>query len=329
MKISCVRVACTLAAVLVGSFAQAQGPGAARAFPAKPVRMVIGFAPGGGTDILGRLVAAKLTASLGEQVVVDNRPGANGNLAAEIVSRLPPDGHTVLLMSVQYAIAKSVYRKLGYDLEKDFTGVVDVALVPQVLVVHRSLPVSSAKELAALARARPGQLVYGSSGNGSVEHMAGEMFRNAAKIDMVHVPYKGGGPAAIDLVAGQISLLFNTVPSVINYIKEGRLKALAATTAERIAILPDVPTVAESGFPGYAMSVWYGVLAPAGTPAPVVSLLNAEIAKAVAAPDVREKFLALGAGPLGQMSPEKFTAYLRSEVAKYAKIARDNNLQVD
>jgi len=318
-----------LGALALASTALAQGSGAKPAYPAKPVRIIVGFAPGGGTDILGRLIAARLTTALGEQVLVDNRPGANGNLAAEIVSKLPPDGHSLLLMSVQYAIGKAVYRKLGYDLERDFAGVADVALVPQVVVVHPSLPVRSVKELVALARSRPGQLVYGSSGNGSVEQMAGEMLKTTARIEMVHVPYKGGGPSAIDLVAGQISVGFNTIPVVINFIKDGRLKVLAATSEQRIAILPDVPTVAESGYPGYAMSTWYGMLAPAGTPPAIVSQLNAEIVKILALADIREKFLGLGAGPLGRMNPEQFGAYVRSEVAKYQKIAKDNNLQVD
>ncbi len=319
-----------LATSLAAATMAAAQTGAGRpTYPVKPVRIIVGFSPGGGTDILARLVAAKLTASLGEQVVVDNRPGANGNLAAEIVSKSPPDGYALLMMSVQYTIGKAVYRKLSYDLERDFAPVVDLALVSQAVVVHPSLPVRTLKDLVALARARPGQLVYGSSGNGSAEQMAGEMLKNAAKIELLHVPYKGGGPAAIDLVAGQIAVGFNTVPAVISFIRSGRLKVLAVTAEQRAEVLPDVPTVAESGYPGYAMSVWYGVLAPAGTPPGIVSQLHGEILKALKVPDIKEKFLTVGAVPLGLMSPDQFGAYIRSEVAKYEKIVRDNNLQVE
>src|SRR5688572_6104362 len=298
-------------------------------YPVKPMRMIVGFAPGGGTDILARLLAQKLAASLGEQVIGDNRPGANGNLAAEFVAKAPADGYTLLIMSVQYAIGKAVYRNLGYDLEKDFVGVSDVAFVPQVVAVHPSLPVKSVKDLIALAKSKPGQIAYASSGNGSVEHMAGEMLKTAAKIDLLHVPYKGGAPAAVDLAAGQVFVGFNTIPAVLPFIKNGRVKPVAVTTPARAAVLPDVPTVAESGIPGYDMNTWYGILAPAGTPPAIVTALNAELAKILAMADIREKFLGLGADPLGRMKSEQFGAYLRSEVAKYSKIARDNNLRVE
>ncbi|MCC6532973.1 MAG: tripartite tricarboxylate transporter substrate binding protein [Burkholderiales bacterium] len=319
-----------VAATLAVTPALAQAPAAGKpTYPVRAVRLVVGFAPGGGTDILARLIAQKLTPVLGEQIVVDNRPGANGNLAAEMVAKTPADGHTLLIMSVQYTIGKALYRNLGYDLEKDFVGVADVALVPQVVVVHPSLPVKSVNELIAFARSRPGQITYASSGNGSVEQMAGEMLKNAAKIDLLHVPYKGGGPAAIDLVAGHVYVGFNTIPPVMQFIKHGRVRILAVTSATRVNVLPEVPTVAEAAIPGYAMSTWYGILAPSGTPPAVVGLLNSEIAKAVAATDITEKFTALGAGPLGRMKPEQFSAFIRDEVAKYAKVARENSLKVD
>ena len=330
MKAVPFRLILAIAASMMTSLAGAQTTASGKpAYPGKSVRLVVGFAPGGGTDILARLIAQKLTVAFGEQVVVDNRPGANGNLAAEIVSKTPADGHTLLIMSVQYAISKSLYRNLSYDLEKDFTGICDVAFVPQVVAVHPSLPVKSVKELVALAKSKPGQIAYASSGNGSVEQMAGEMLKNAAKIDLVHVPYKGGGPAAIDLVAGHVFVGFGTVPSVLQFIKDGRVRVLAVTSENRVAVLPEVPTVAESAIPGYAMSTWYGIVAPAGTPLPVVAQLNREIAKVIAEPQIREKFLSLGADPLGRMTPDQFGAYIRSEVAKYGKVVRDNNLRVE
>ena len=299
------------------------------AYPQKPVRLLVGFAPGGGTDILARVLAQRLSGALGEQFVVENRPGANGNVAAELVSKAPADGHVLLTMSVQYAIGKVLYRKLAYDLERDLVAVSDIAVVPQVVAVHPSLPARSVKELVGLARARPGQLTYASSGNGSVEQMAGEMLKTAARIDMTHVPYKGGGPAAIDLVAGHVFVAFGTMPALLQFIRDGRIRAIAVTPASRVAVLPDVPTVAESGYPGYAMSTWYGIMAPAGTPAQVIALLNAEIVRALGVPDVKERFLAVGAEPLGRMNPAAFGAYIRSEIAKYAKVVQDNNLKVD
>ena len=319
-----------LASALLALPAYGQPTAAAKpAYPLKTIRLVVGFAPGGGTDILGRLIAQKLAAVFGEQVVIDNRPGANGNLAAEMVAKTPADGYTLLIMSVQYTIGKALYRNLGYDLERDFTGIADVALVPQVVAVHPSLPVRSVRELAAFAKSKPGQIAYASSGNGSVEQMAGEMLKNAAKIDLLHVPYKGGGPAAIDLVAGHVSVGFGTIPSVLQYARAGRIRVIAVTPATRVPVLPEVPTVAESGYPGYAMSTWYGIVAPAGVPPAVVAALNGEIARVLGDPDIKEKFLALGAEPQGRMKPDQFNAYIRDEVAKYAKVARDNNLKVE
>ncbi len=312
---------------LILSNAFAQTP--KTSYPAKPVRLVVGFAPGGGTDILARLIAQKLTLAFNEQVVVENRPGANGNLAAELVAKSPADGYTLLIMSVQYAIGKALYRSLSYDVERDFAGVCDVAFVPQVVAVHPSLPVKNVKELIAFAKSRPGQLAYSSSGNGSVEQMAGEMLKNAVGIDLVHVPYKGGGPAAIDLVAGHVSVGFGTIPSVLHFIKDGRVKVLAVTSESRAAVLPDVPTVNESAVPGYAMSTWYGIVAPTGTPVAIVAQLNGAIARIIAEPEIKQKFLGLGADPLGRMKPEQFTAFIKTEVAKYAKIVRENRLQVD
>ena len=326
-KVGVVVLMCGLTGCLSAPTLSAQTP--KTVYPAKPVRLVVGFAPGGGTDILARLVAQKLTLAFNEQVVVDNRPGANGNLAAELVAKSPADGYTLLIMSVQYAIGKALYRSLSYDIEKDFTGISDVAYVPQVVAVHPSLPVKSVKELITFAKARPGQLAYPSSGNGSVEQMAGEMLKNATGIDLVHVPYKGGGPAAIDLVAGHVSVGFGTIPSLLQFIKDGRVRALAVTSETRAAVLPNVPTVSESAVPGYAMSTWYGIVVPTGTPLPIVVQLNGAIGRIIAEPEIKEKFLGVGADPLGRMKPEQFHAFIKTEVMKYAKVARDNHLQID
>jgi tripartite-type tricarboxylate transporter receptor subunit TctC len=306
-----------LTAAAMGAFAQG--------YPAKSIRFFVGYAPGGGTDIMARAVAAKLTESLGQQVIVDNRPGANANLAANIAAKLPADGYTVLMISVSHAISKPYYKKLGYDLERDFTPLIEISVVPQFVVVHPSLPVKTLRDLIALAKKRPGQITFASSGDGSPEHIAAELLKSMAKIDMIHVPYKGGSPAALALISGEVAVGFNTAPVAIPYIKNGRYRALAVTSAKRNAALPDVPTVAESGVPGYSMNTWYGAVMPAGTPAAIVAKLNGEINKILKMPDVRERLAALGADTVGG-SPEQFGASIKSEVAKFTKVVREGHL---
>jgi tripartite-type tricarboxylate transporter receptor subunit TctC len=299
-----------------------------QSYPAKPIRFVVGFAPGGGTDILARAVGQKLSEAVGQQVVVDNRPGANGNIASELVARAPADGYTMLMVAASHAVNASIYRKLPYDTIKDFAPVIAVGSVPLILNVHPSLPVRSVKDMIALARSKPGELTFSSGGSGSAEHVAGEMFKHLTSIKITHVPYKGAGASLIDLMAGQISMGFNTMPSVISYIKAGRLHPLANTDRQRSAVLPEVPTMAEAGVRGFELTSWYGVLVPAATPKDIVVRLNTEIAKVLGMKDVRERLAALGAQPIGG-SPEQFGAFIASEVAKFAKVATAANIQVD
>jgi tripartite-type tricarboxylate transporter receptor subunit TctC len=300
----------------------------AQIYPAKAVRILVGYAPGGGTDIMARAIAQKLSDSLGQQFIVDNRPGANANLAADLAAKAAPDGYTLLMISVSHAINKPVYRKLNYDIERDFVPVIEVSSVPQFLVVGPAQTWRSVQELIAAAKARPGELAYGSSGNGSPEHVAGALFESMAGIDLIHVPYKGGGPAAVGLIGGETPLGFNTAPVAIPHIKSGRIRALAVTEGRRNPALPDVPTVAESGLPGYTMTTWYGLVAPSGVPREVTAKLNAEINRILKLPEVRERFATLGADPVGG-SAEQFGAYIKAEVAKFARLAKERNIVLE
>ena len=300
----------------------------AQNYPAKPVRILVGFAPGGGTDIMARAVGAKLADALKQQFIVDNRPGANANLAAKLAAEAPADGYTILFMSVAHIMSKPVYRNLGYDIERDLTPITVVSNVPNVLVVHPSLPVRTVKDFIALARAKPGALTYGTSGVGSPEHFAGEMFKMMTKTDLLAVPYKGGGPIAIDLVGGQVMSSFSTMPAIIPHIQSGRVRALAVTMEKRAAVLPDVPTVAESGVPGYAMSTWYGAVAPAKTPREIIVRLNQEMLKALALPDIKERMASLGADVVGT-SPEETAAFFKAEIAKFTKVAEAAHISAD
>jgi tripartite-type tricarboxylate transporter receptor subunit TctC len=302
----------------------ATGGVAAQGYPTKPIRFLVGFAPGGGTDIMARTVAMKLTESLGQQVIVDNRPGANANLAAGIVSRANPDGYTVMMISLSHAISKPLYKKLDYDLERDLTPIINLSSVPMFVVVPQSSGPRSLSELIALAKSR--SINYASAGEGSPEHIAAELLKSMARIPMTHVPYKGGGPSVIALIAGEIQVGFNTAPVAVPQIKGGKIRALAVTSAKRNPVLPDVPSVAEAGVPGYDMILWYGAVAPAGTPAAAVNRLNAEIDKAIKLPDVQQRLASLGADPLGG-SPAEFGRYIKSEIAKYTKVVREAGLQ--
>ena len=296
----------------------------AQNYPTKPIRFLVGYAPGGGTDIMARVVAAKLTDSLSQQVVVDNRPGANANLAAEIAAKATPDGHTVLMISVSHAISKPLYKKLGYDLVRDFTPLINISSVPMFVVVPPASTAKSVADLIALAKAKP--VNYASSGDGSPEHIAAEMLKGMTKISMTHIAYKGGAPSAIALISGEVQAGFNTAPVAVPHIKAGRMRALAVTSAKRNPALPDVPTVAESGVAGYDMINWYGAVLPAKTPAVAVNRLNADINKALQLPDVQQRLASLGADPLGG-SADGFGAYIKSEIAKYTKVVADSKLQ--
>ena len=300
-----------------------------RRYPSRPIRMVIGFPPGGGTDIVGRIVAQKLSEVIGQQVLPDNRGGASGQIAAEIVAKAPPDGYTVMMAHIAaISILPTLVPKLPYDPVKDFAPISLVAIGPNLLVVHPSLPVRTVKELIALAKARPGQLQYASPGAGTVQHLAAEYFKLQAKVDMLHVPYKGSGQSIVDLVAGQVHLDFDSVPPVINHVKSGRLRAIAVTSEKRFSLLPDIPSVSEGGVPGFDMSTWWGLVAPGGVSKDVIAKLYGETAKLLKQPDVREKIANVGAETVGN-SPEEFAAFIRSERAKYAKLVKEANIKLD
>ncbi|MBI3917638.1 MAG: tripartite tricarboxylate transporter substrate binding protein [Betaproteobacteria bacterium] len=322
MTLRTAMYALTLACALHVQLAPAQS------YPAKTIRILVGYAPGGGTDIMARTVAAKLTVAFKQQVIVDNRPGANGNVAAKMAAESPADGYTVLFMSVAHIMSKPVYKNLGYDIERDLTPITVVSEVSNVFAANPSLPAKTVKEALALARAKPGELTYATAGVGSPEHFAGEMLKMMTKTNLLAVPYKGGGPIAIDLVAGHVMTSFSTMPPIIPHIRAGRVRALAVTKDKRAAVLPDVPTIAESGVPGYSMSTWYGAVAPAKTPREVVVRLNQEILKALALPDVKERLASLGADIVAT-SPDATAAFFKTEVAKYTKVAKAANIRAD
>jgi len=303
-------------------------PVLSQAYPSKPVRILVGYAPGGGTDIMARAIGAKLTDSLKQQFVIENRPGANANIAAKLAADVPADGYTILFMSVAHIMSKPVYKNLGYDIERDFTPITVVTNVPNVLCLHPSLPVKTVKELIALAKSKPGALSYATSGVGSPEHFAGEMFKMMSKTDMLPIPYKGGAPLAVDLVGGQVMLAFNTAPPIMPHIQSGRVRAIAVTMDKRVGALPDVPTIAESGVPGYQMSTWYGAVIQTKTPRDIVVKLNQEMIKALSLPDIKERMAGLGADVVGNTMDE-FAALIKVEVAKYTKVAHTAGIVAD
>lgn len=303
------------------------GPATAQTYPAKPVRILVGFAPGGGTDIMARVLGAKLAESMKQQFIVDNRPGANANLAAKLAADAPGDGYTILFMSVAHIMSKPVYKNLGYDIERDLAPITVVSSVANVFGVHPALPARTVKDMIALAKAKPGEMTYATSGVGSPEHFAGEMFKMMTKTNLLPVPYKGGGPIAIDLVAGHVMSSFSTMPPIIPHIRANRVRAIAVTTEKRAPVLPDVPTIAES-VPGYVMSTWYGAVAPVKTSRDIVQRLNMEIVKALALPDVKEKLAALGADVVGSTT-EETAAIFKTDLAKFTKVAQAANIRAD
>lgn len=304
--------------------ATSTGVAMAQNYPIKPIRFLVGYAPGGGTDIMARTVAAKLTEALGQQVLVDNRPGANANLAAEIASQATPDGYTVMFISVSHAISKPLYKKLGYDLVRDFTPLINISSVPMFVVVPPSSTPKTVADVVALAKSK--SINYASSGDGSPEHIAAEMFKGMTKTSITHVAYKGGAPSALALISGEVQLGFNTAPVAVPHIKSGKMRAIAVTSAKRNPALPDVPTVAESGVAAYDMINWYGAVVPTGTPAVAINRLNTDINKALKLPDVQQRLAALGADPLGGSAAD-FGAYIKAEIAKYTKVVRDSGLR--
>ena len=301
---------------------------AAQDYPNRPIRMLVGFVPGGTVDIVARLVAPKLAQSMNVGVVVDNRPGAGANIAVEQVAKAPPDGYTLFMANPALAISASVYRKLAYDAERDLVPIGLVANSCHLLIVHPSLPVRSITDLITLAKARPGQLNFSSGGTGNSDHLPGEMLKAMAGIDMVHIPYKGGAPAAADVVAGQVSMYFSGIAVGLPLAKAGRVRGLAVTTKTRASIAPEYPTMDESGVPGFETALWTALFAPANTPRPIILKLNAEIMKALDSADLKERLAAIGAEPFGS-TPEKAGSYLHGEIEKYGRVARAINLKID
>ena len=312
-------------AILIAAFCAAAQ---AQSFPSKPIRLIVPYSPGAGTDAIARILAQKLGESLGQQVLVDNRPGAGGTIGSEMVSRAVPNGYTLLFAPTSHAINPSIYPKLGFDTQKDFVTVAIVASLPVVLAVEASLPAKTVAELVALAKAKPGQLTMASSGNGSVFHLTGEMFKGAAGVNILHVPFKGGAPAVAALVGGQVNMAFETSVTLVPHVKSGRLRALAVASAKRIAILPDVPTLAEAGYPSVLSENWYGLYAPAGTPREVLALLYSELDKSIHSPDVREKLAVQGA-EIRDYTPEQSAAFVTAEMAKWAQVVKDSGAKVD
>ena len=301
----------------------------AQQFPSRPVRFVVPFAPGGSTDTLARTIGVKLADGLGQQVVVDNRSGGNGNIGMEIVAKSPPDGHTLVLGYIaNLAIAPSLYAKMPYDPVKDFAPITQPASSPNVLTAHPSVQAKNLKELIALAKANPGKVSFASTGVASVGHLTGELINNLAGIRITHVPYKGSGQAVTDILGGHVQLMYSGLSSTIAHIKSGKLRALAVTGAKRSPALADVPTIAEQGFPGVEATAWYGVLAPAGTPKPVITRLHGEIVKILRQPDVVQRLDGLGFEIVAS-TPEQFGAYIRSEITKWAKVVKASGAKPD
>jgi tripartite-type tricarboxylate transporter receptor subunit TctC len=300
----------------------------AQQYPVKPVRVVVGFTAGSTTDLIGRVLAAKLVDGLGQPVLVENRPGAGANIAAEVVSKAPPDGYTVLLANAGFATGATAYVKLGFNALRDFTPVTKVSATPHILVVHPSLPARTVKELVAFTRARPGDLNFSSTGHGNSDHLAAELFSFMTGLKMVHITYKGGQQALGDVMSGQVAMYFAGLPVALPQVKTGRVRAVGVTGAQRAGALPEVPTIAEGGVAGYEHILWGMLVVPAATPKDVVARLNREAVKALSAPDVRERYAGMGVEPTGS-TPEQAAAYLKSEIDKYAKVVKAIGLRIE
>ena len=315
--------------VIAAATLAAPQPAAAQAYPTKPVRMVVPFPPGGSLDIAGRLIAQKLSEAWGQTVVVENKPGAGGNIGADLVAKSPPDGYTILLGALStHAVNPNLYKTMPYDAAKDFAPITLIAVTPNVLVVNASSPVNNVKEFIAYAKANPGKLAFGSGSSGSAGHLAGELFKVETGTDAVHIPFKGGAPATQALLAGDTQFMFDNLANAMAQVKAGKLRALAVTTAQRSALVPDLPTMAEAGLPGFDISTWYGFFAPAGTPPAIVAKWNADVARVLNSPDVRAKIVADGAEPSPD-TPEQFSQFISRELAKYARIIKASGAKVD
>jgi tripartite-type tricarboxylate transporter receptor subunit TctC len=320
---SLLAVAAATAATLIA------GPAAAQAYPTKPITMIVPFSAGGTTDILARIGGPALSTELGQSVVIDNRAGAGGNIGGQLAARAPADGYTLFMGTVgTHAINEALYKKMPFNPIKDFAPLSRVANVPNLLVAHPSQPFKTVPELIAYAKANPGKVNFGSSGSGSSIHLSGELFKSMAKVDMVHIPYKGSAPAVNDLLGNQIAIMFDNMPSAIQHVRAGKLRPIAVTTAKRSPELPDVPTIAESGVPGYEATSWFGLFAVAGTPAPIVTQLNKALVKVLNNPDVKAKIVAQG-GEVVAETPEQFAGFIKAETAKWGKVVKESGASVD
>lgn len=314
-----------LSVIAAAALAVAATNAGAQDYPTKPVRLVVPYVPAGATDIMGRIIAARMGAALGQQFIVDNRGGGASILGTDAVVRAAPDGYTMLLANIALAANPSLFRKLPYDAERDLAPVAVVAILPTLLVSHPSIPARNVKQLIAFAKARPGEIYYGSAGNGSVNHLTMEVFRWTAGIDFVHVPYKGGAPAILDVMSGQLSLMFPTVAMANPHVKSGRLVALGISSAKRTSVLPDVPTVAEAGIPGFDVNELHILMVPARTPAAIIDRLRAELVKALQNPEVVERAKELGAEPVGS-TPREAAAFLKNEIARWAQVSKEAHI---
>ena len=321
---------CMIAAItaIAATHACAQGKAVDTGYPDKPVRFLVGQSPGGATDVVARAVSQKMTDNIGQSVVVDNRTGASGAIAATMVAKSTPDGYNILIVSSSFSINPSLYKNLPFDPLKDFAPITLIAEAPFLLVVHPAMPVKTVAELIAAAKAKPDTLAFGSGGIGSSGQMAGELFMYLAGVKLIHVPYKGAGPALIDVIGGQVSMTFGSVISSLGHVRAGRLKTLGVTSAKRARALPDIPTIAEAGVKGYSTTTWYGALAPTNTPAGVVQKLNAEIKKTLTAPEVGEHMAKDGAEPVGS-SPQQFREFLTAEITKWRELVKHANVRVE
>ena len=300
----------------------------AQSYPNKPIKFVVGFAPGGATDVIGRLMAKKIGDALGQPIIIENRAGGSSNIGAEVVARAVPDGYTFYVCAITSAINVSLFPKLAFDFARDFEPVALFANVPNILVVHPSVPAKTVKELIDYARAQPGKLSYASSGAGTSIHLSGELFKMLAKVDMVHIPYKGSAPAITDMIGGQVQVMFDNMPSALPHVKAGKLRALAVTSAQRSPSASDIPTMGEAGVAGFDVQSWFGLVAPKGTPKDIIARLNAESVKALATADIKERFMELGAVP-GPMSPEAFGDYIRSEIIRWGEVVKVSGAKVE
>ena len=297
-------------------------------WPSKTITLVVPFPPGGTTDVLARTLGERLTASLGQTVIIESKPGAGATLGAAYVANAKPDGYTLLVGAVHHTIASSVYKKLPYDFQRDFAPITIIATVPNVLTVNVSTPARNVAELVALAKAKPGEMTFGSNGNGTAQHLIGTQFQNMTGTDILHIPYKGSGPLATDLLGGQISMSFDTITPVLQHIRAGKLRALAVTTSKRSSALPDVPTLDEAGLKGFDIGTWFGVLAPAATPKDIVARLNTEMVKVIQSPEFRKRMEEIGAEPIGN-SAEQMAQQIKAETDKFAKLVKEAKVSID